>query len=71
MKYILYPFAMIGMLMFVVLIYAPARFIWNLIWHFKILSFRQVFTLDDGLQEEYLFDCSFKDFIKQVFIYKR
>ena len=58
---------MIAVLLFSVFIYLPIRFVWRLIWHFEILSFREVFTVEDA----YLFDCSFKQFIKEILIYEK
>ena len=41
MKYILYPILTITIVLTGLCIVAPIKFLWNLIWSFKLISFRQ------------------------------
>lgn len=71
MKYILYPILTISMVLFVTFIVAPLKFLWHLIWHFEIISFQHATSLVDyDGERKYLYDCSVKEFIKELFIYK-
>ena len=71
MKYILYPIITISMVLCVTFIVAPLRFLWHLIWDFEIISFQHATSLValNG-ERKYLYDCSVREFIKEMFIYK-
>lgn len=70
MKYILYPILAILVVLFVTFIIAPLRFLWHLIWNFEIISFQHATSLVNWAGEtKYLYDCSIKEFIKELFIY--
>ena len=67
MKYILYPIATIICLLIVLFVFAPLKFIWHLVWHFEIISFRQatkdLFVIDNPID--------IKQTIKDMFIYNK
>ena len=63
MKYILIPVTKIITLLIVILLISPARWIFNLIFHFKLLSIKKTFTIDG----EYMFDYTLKYWINDIF----
>lgn len=71
MKYILYPIATIICLLIVLFVFAPLKFIWHLVWHFEIISFRHAtsFKDEDGNRISIFPSYSFKEIIKEIFIY--
>lgn len=67
MKYILYPILTITIVLIGLCIVAPIKFLWNLIWSFKLISFRQatkdLFVIDNPID--------IKQTIKDMFIYNK
>ena len=67
MKYILYPILTITIVLSGLCIVAPIKFLWNLIWSFKLISFRQatkdLFVIDNPID--------IKQTIKDMFIYNK
>ena len=67
MKYILYPILTITIVLTGLCIVAPLKFIWHLVWHFEIISFRQatkdLFVIDNPID--------IKQTIKDMFIYNK
>ena len=67
MKYILYPILTITIVFIGLCIVAPIKFLWNLIWNFKLISFRQatkdLFVIDNPID--------IKQTIKDMFIYNK
>ena len=67
MKYILYPILTIIIVLTGLCIVAPIKFLWNLIWSFKLISFRQatkdLFVIDNPID--------IKQTIKDMFIYNK
>lgn len=67
MKYILYPILTITIVLTGLCIVAPIKFLWNLIWSFKLISFRQatkdLFVIDNPID--------IKQTIKDMFIYNK
>ena len=67
MKYILYSILTITIVLTGLCIIAPIKFLWNLIWSFKLISFRQatkdLFVIDNPID--------IKQTIKDMFIYNK
>lgn len=63
MKYILIPVTKIITLLIVLFLISPARWIFHLIFHFKLLSIKKTFTIDN----EYMFDYTLKYWISDIF----
>ena len=67
MKYILYPILTITIVLTGLCIVAPIKFLQNLIWSFKLISFRQatkdLFVIDNPID--------IKQTIKDMFIYNK
>ena len=64
MKYILWPFMAI-FVMFWLLIQGALKWLFILLWHFRLASAREVYTIDN----EYVFeDWSWKQIIRDVFV---
>lgn len=63
MKYILIPILKIITLLIVILLISPFRWVFNLFFHFKLLSIKKTFTIDN----EYMFDYTLKYWISDIF----
>lgn len=52
-----------------IILFAPFRFIWRLIWHLELKSFQYCtsYMNEDTEEREYLFDSNLKEFLKQLF----
>lgn len=69
MKYILWPFAAISIVVITTFIQAPLKFVWHLIWHFEIISFQHATSDKFAGKRVYLYDCSPKQFFLEILIY--
>lgn len=70
MKYILWPFISITLIIFITFVMAPLRFLWHLLWHFEVISFQHATSEKDYDGERvYLYDCGIKQFLLEVLIY--
>lgn len=63
MKYILIPILKIITLLIVILLILPARWVFSLIFSFKLLSIKKTFTIDD----ECVFDYTLRYWIHDIF----
>lgn len=64
MKHIIKPIFIVVILLVILLIYAPLKFIWDLSWHFKVTPLREILTIEGT----YLFEDinSPKEFFKAL-----
>lgn len=68
MKYLLIPLLKI-MVVTMILLFVPVKFLWRLIWHLEIKSFQYCtsYMNDETGKREYLFDRPLKQFLKELF----
>lgn len=70
MKYILYPILTITIVLTGLCIVAPIKFLWNLIWSFKLISFRQatkdLFVIDNPIDGGNILWEIVKEHVKEI-----
>lgn len=70
MKYILWSFISITLIIFIIFVMAPLRFLWHLLWHFEVISFQHATSIKDhDGKRVYLYDFGIKQFLLEVLIY--
>lgn len=71
MKYILWPFIAITLIIFITFVMAPLKFLWHLLWHFEVISFQHATSVEDcDGKRVYLYDCGIKQFLLEALIYR-
>lgn len=63
MKYIIIPFVKILTVLILILIIAPCKWVFHLMFHFRWLSARKTFTF----QHECIFDYTLLEWVKELF----
>jgi hypothetical protein len=69
MKYLIWPFVAITLVVIVTLIQAPLKFMWHLAWHLEIITFQHATSVRVDGKRGYLYDCAPKQFLLELLVY--